>query len=98
MLKYIEAYVQKVNPSKAPEIVGALLDVECDEAFITNLITSIRSLIPVEQLVEEVVEIPRLQNVDKVADVPVASTGQTPQVRSVSFPQVQPVDKFVDFP
>jgi clathrin heavy chain len=54
MLKYIEAYVQKVNPSKAPEIVGALLDVECDETFISNLILSIRSLLPVEPLVAEV--------------------------------------------
>ena len=54
MLKYIEAYVQKVNPSKAPEIVGALLDVECDEEFISNLILSVRSLLPVEPLVAEV--------------------------------------------
>ena len=54
MLRFIEAYVQKVNPSRAPEVVGALLDLECEESFITNLILSVRSLLPVEPLVLEV--------------------------------------------
>ena len=35
-------------------MVGALLDAEADEAFVTNLILSVRSLVPVEALVEEV--------------------------------------------
>lgn len=54
MLRYIEGYCQKVNPSNTPEVVGALLDKECDEDFIKNLIVSVRSLIPVEKLCEEV--------------------------------------------
>ena len=35
-------------------MVGALLDAEAEEAFVTNLILSVRSLVPVEGLVEEV--------------------------------------------
>lgn len=31
MSKYIEIYVQKVNPSRTPVVMGALLDVDCDE-------------------------------------------------------------------
>lgn len=54
MLRYIEGYVQKVNPAKAPQVVGGLLDAEAPDEFITNLILSVRSLIPVEQLCEEV--------------------------------------------
>jgi clathrin heavy chain len=54
MLRYIEGYVQKVNPSKAPQVVGGLLDAEAPDDFITNLILSVRSLIPVEQLCIEV--------------------------------------------
>lgn len=54
MLRYIEGYVQKVNPANCPEVVGALLDKECDEEFIKNLIVSVRSLIPVEKLCDEV--------------------------------------------
>eukprot|EP00850_Spirogloea_muscicola_P015188 SM000114S24151 [mRNA] locus=s114:187416:198058:- [translate_table: standard] len=53
MLRYIEGYVQKVNPSNAPLVVGQLLDDECPEDFIKNLILSVRSLLPVEPLVEE---------------------------------------------
>ena len=45
---------QKVNPSKAPQVVGGLLDAEASDEFINNLILSVRSLIPVEQLCEEV--------------------------------------------
>lgn len=35
-------------------MVGALLDAEADDAFINNLILSVRSLVPVEGLVAEV--------------------------------------------
>jgi len=54
MMRYIEGYVQKVNPSNAPYVVGALLDQECSEDFLKNLILSVRSLLPVGPLVEEV--------------------------------------------
>ena len=36
--KYIEIYVQKVNPSRLPVVVGGLLDVDCSEDIIKNLI------------------------------------------------------------
>ncbi|RKO96471.1 hypothetical protein CAUPRSCDRAFT_4164, partial [Caulochytrium protostelioides] len=53
-LKYIEVYVQKVNPSRTPIVIGALLDVDCDETVIKNLLLSIQSPnLSVEQLVEE---------------------------------------------
>lgn len=54
MLRYIEGYVQKVNPAKAPQVVGGLLDAEAPDDFVNNLILSVRSLIPVEQLCDEV--------------------------------------------
>ncbi|KAJ8437950.1 hypothetical protein Cgig2_031466 [Carnegiea gigantea] len=53
MLRYIEGYVQKVNPANAPLVVGQLLDDECPEDFIKGLILSVRSLLPVEPLVAE---------------------------------------------
>ena len=52
--KYIEAYVQKVNPAAAPAVVGALLDADAPEDFIANLILSVRSLVPVDALCEAV--------------------------------------------
>ncbi len=61
MMRYIEGYVQKVNPQKTPQVVGALLDAEADEAFIKTLILSVRSLLPVAPLVEEVEKRNRLK-------------------------------------
>ncbi|MEW5307198.1 MAG: hypothetical protein WDW36_009606 [Sanguina aurantia] len=61
MLRYIEGYVQKVNPAKTPQVVAALLDAEADDAFINNLILSVRSLLPVDALVEEVEKRNRLK-------------------------------------
>ncbi|EIE26635.1 clathrin heavy chain [Coccomyxa subellipsoidea C-169] len=61
MLRYIEGYVQKVNPAKAPQVVGGLLDAEAPDEFVNNLILSVRSLIPVEQLCAEVEKRNRLK-------------------------------------
>ena len=46
-------FVSQVNPGNAPSVVGQLLDDECPEDFIKGLILSVRSLLPVEPLVEE---------------------------------------------
>ena len=42
-------------------MVGALLDVEAPDEFVNNLILSVRSLIPVEQLCAEVEKRNRLK-------------------------------------
>jgi clathrin heavy chain len=61
MAKYIEIYVQKVNPGRTPAVIGALLDVDCDEAVIKNLLMSIRMPLPIDALVEEVEKRNRLK-------------------------------------
>jgi clathrin heavy chain len=53
MYKYIEIYVQKVNPARTPQVLGGLLDVDCDESVIKNLLVSVRGTIPVDELVAE---------------------------------------------
>jgi clathrin heavy chain len=53
--KSIEVYVQRVNPSRAPAVVGGLLDVDCDESIIKNLLSTVDpSVIPIDELVSEV--------------------------------------------
>ncbi len=32
--KYIEIYLFKVNPKAAPEVLGKLIDLECDESYL----------------------------------------------------------------
>lgn len=53
--KSIEVYVQQVNPSRTPGVIGGLLDVDCDETIIKNLLTTVNPVsIPIDELVQEV--------------------------------------------
>ncbi|KAJ4296171.1 Clathrin heavy chain [Collariella sp. IMI 366227] len=53
--KSIEIYVQQVNPSRTPGVIGGLLDVDCDESIIKNLLSTVNpSSIPIDELVHEV--------------------------------------------
>eukprot|EP00041_Stephanoeca_diplocostata_P026406 m.712062 g.712062 ORF g.712062 m.712062 type:complete len:1677 (+) comp22957_c0_seq1:116-5146(+) len=51
--KYIEIYVQKVNPARLPAVVGGLLDVDCSEDIIKNLILVVRGEFSTAELVSE---------------------------------------------
>lgn len=59
--KYIEIYVQKVNPSRLPVVIGGLLDVDCSEDVIKQLIMVVRGQFSTDELVEEVEKRNRLK-------------------------------------
>ncbi|KAG1680294.1 Clathrin heavy chain 1 [Nymphon striatum] len=59
--KYIEIYVQKVNPSRLPVVVGGLLDVDCTEEVIKQLVMVVRGQFSTDELVEEVEKRNRLK-------------------------------------
>jgi len=53
--KSIEVYVQRVNPARTPAVVGGLLDVDCDESIIKNLLSTVNpASVPIDELVAEV--------------------------------------------
>jgi clathrin heavy chain len=53
--KSIEVYVQRVNPARTPAVVGGLLDVDCDEPIIKNLLSTVNpASVPIDELVAEV--------------------------------------------
>ncbi|CAF3999025.1 unnamed protein product, partial [Rotaria sordida] len=54
LMKNIEIYVQRINPGRLPVVVGGLLDVDCSEDNIKQLILSVRGNFNVDELVEEV--------------------------------------------
>ncbi|GLI67875.1 hypothetical protein VaNZ11_012164 [Volvox africanus] len=82
MLRYIEGYVQKVNPSKTPAVVGALLDCEAPDDFINNLILSVRSLLPVDGLVEAVERRNRLKLLTPFLEHLISEGSQDPHVHN----------------
>lgn len=61
LFKFIEVYVQQVNPSRTPQVVAALLDVDCDENIIKSLLQSVLGLVPIQELVDEVEKRNRLK-------------------------------------
>ena len=53
--KSIEVYVQRVNTSRTPAVVGALLALDCEESVIQSLLQSVDpSQVPMDELVAEV--------------------------------------------
>lgn len=51
----IEKYVQFINPSRAPEVIAGLLDVDCNESIIKGLLQSVPpNSVPIDALVAQV--------------------------------------------
>jgi len=61
LMKYIEVYVTKVNPTQCPAVIGSLIDLDCSEDFIKTLLQNVRAACPVEPLVAEVEKRNRLR-------------------------------------
>lgn len=75
--KSIEVYVQQVNPAKTPFVIGALLDVDCDESVIKNLLqTADPTRIPIDDLVPEVESRNRLKLLLPFLEATLASGNQ----------------------
>uniref|UniRef100_A0A7S4QZJ1 Clathrin heavy chain n=1 Tax=Alexandrium monilatum TaxID=311494 RepID=A0A7S4QZJ1_9DINO len=61
LMKYIEVYVVKVNPTNCPTVIGTLIDLDCSEDFIKTLLQNVRAACPIEPLVAEVEKRNRLR-------------------------------------
>lgn len=59
--KFIEVYVQQVNPANTPQVIAGLLDVDCDENIIKSLLLSVLGRVPLKELVSEVEKRNRLK-------------------------------------
>ncbi|CAL1714911.1 unnamed protein product [Somion occarium] len=54
LTSFIEVYVQRVNSSRTPQVIGGLLDVDCDETTIKSLLASVPGNFSIDELVTEV--------------------------------------------
>eukprot|EP01119_Soliformovum_irregulare_P023468 TRINITY_DN818_c0_g1_i1.p1 TRINITY_DN818_c0_g1~~TRINITY_DN818_c0_g1_i1.p1 ORF type:complete len:1708 (+),score=626.33 TRINITY_DN818_c0_g1_i1:60-5183(+) len=82
MSRYIEAYVQKINPNNTPIVVGALIDVGCNEDYIKNLIMSVRGLCPVDPLVEQVEKRNKMKLIQPWLEARVNEGAQEPEIHN----------------
>lgn len=46
--------MQRVNSARTPQVVGGLLDVDCDEQTIKSLLSSVVGVFRIDELVNEV--------------------------------------------
>ena len=58
---FIQVYVQRVNPSRLPTVVGGLLDVDCSDRDVQELIKAITGDFSTDELVEELEKRNRLK-------------------------------------
>ncbi|OCF71038.1 clathrin heavy chain [Kwoniella mangroviensis CBS 8886] len=61
LTNFIEIYVTRVNSARTPQVIGGLLDVDCEEQTIKNLLASVTGTFPIDELVEEVEKRNRLK-------------------------------------
>jgi len=61
LIKFIEVYVQRVNSARTPQVIGGLLDVDCDETTIKGLLSTVTGNFPIDELVHEVEQRNRLK-------------------------------------
>uniref|UniRef100_A0A8C9GDC7 Clathrin heavy chain n=1 Tax=Piliocolobus tephrosceles TaxID=591936 RepID=A0A8C9GDC7_9PRIM len=52
LLKYIEVYVIKVNPSNANKVISVLLDLDASEEFLLNLLNQIKNISNIKHLID----------------------------------------------
>jgi clathrin heavy chain len=52
-VRFIEIYLYKFNPTATPQVIGTLMDIECDEQYVKGLLNLIKGNCPIEELVVE---------------------------------------------
>ncbi|EGN91992.1 hypothetical protein SERLA73DRAFT_99912 [Serpula lacrymans var. lacrymans S7.3] len=80
LTKFIEVYVQRVNSVRTPQVVGGLLDVDCDETTIKGLLASVTGNFPIDELVHEVEQRNRLKLILPWLEARVQAGSQDPPV------------------
>jgi clathrin heavy chain len=78
LTKFIEVYVQRVNSARTPQVIGGLLDVDCDESIIKGLLASVTGNFPIDELVEEVENRNRLKLIQPWVETRVQAGGTDP--------------------
>lgn len=80
--KYIEIYLFKVNQASTPVVLGTLIDLECDENYIKQILYNIRGNCPIDPLIEEFEKRNKLRVLENWLDSRVAEGNQLPAVHN----------------
>jgi clathrin heavy chain len=82
MLKFIQIYVTDMNPMSAPKVAAALLDSDCSEDVIQQIITAVRNRCNGDELVAEVEKRNRLKILKPWLETVISEGNQEPGVHN----------------
>jgi clathrin heavy chain len=82
MLKFIQIYVTDMNPMSAPKVAAALLDCDCSEDVIQQIITAVRNRCNGDELVAEVEKRNRLKILKPWLETVISEGNQEPGVHN----------------
>ncbi|CAK75677.1 unnamed protein product (macronuclear) [Paramecium tetraurelia] len=80
--RYIEIYIFKVNPNAAPGVFGTLIDLECDEVYLKQLLYNIRGMCPIEPTVDEFEKRNKLRVLEQWLEARVTEGNQIPAIHN----------------
>lgn len=80
LTSFIEVYVQRVNSMRTPQVIGGLLDVDCDETTIKSLLASVPGNFAIDELVTEVENRNRLKLIMPWLEARVQAGSQDPAI------------------
>jgi len=46
-------YLLKVNPAASPMVLATLLEMDCDEMYVKQILNNLRASVPIEELIHE---------------------------------------------
>jgi clathrin heavy chain len=75
-----QIHVQRVNSVRTTQVIGGLLDVDCDETTIKGLLASVTGNFPIDELVHQVEERNRLKLISPWLEARVESGSRDPAV------------------
>ncbi|OHT11249.1 Clathrin heavy chain 1 [Tritrichomonas foetus] len=62
----LETYVQKFNPSMAGRVIGALIDIEAPQDYITKLLNSVQHTAPIDDLITQTMKRERIKLLEPI--------------------------------
>ena len=80
--KFIEIYLFKVNAKSTHIVLGTLIDLECDENYIKQILYTMRGNCPIEPLIEEFDKRNKLRAIENWLDSRVTEGNQIPEVHN----------------
>ena len=82
LTRFLENYVFSLRPQSTPRIIGTLIDEECEENYIKQILNTVRGQCPIEPLVEEVMKRHKLKLIQKFLEERADEGNPTPALHN----------------